>query len=299
MKYKIPRFREIHHFLKDNNIYNYAAQLSYGLMLAFLPMIMLFNWALRAFFNVANLTPQVIDFIDKYLPQSLTRLILPSVNKVQIDLSADLVNHSLGNVLLLIFILYACTRLMHALIVVSTKLCKIEETRNFFVLWLLSIRNLIFVVVFLGLLLYVFYESRLFIAHFIRVLPDQNLAHLLEWFWNRLVYLYMLISAILMLNWVLAKSPAQPIKFLHALPGTCVIILGWGVLVEIFHIIYSYISYEGIIQIVDSGITIVVTIYLISFILLIGVLINHSIYLRDHSHQPPALNKIVKHQRKF
>lgn len=294
----LHRVKTVHLFLKHNNIYNYTAQLSYGLMLAFLPMIMLFNWSLRFFYAGAGSAPEISEFIIRYFPPSLADLIVPSVTNVELDLSSGF--HTLiGNIALLVFILYACTRLMRAIMVVSTKICRMREKRNFFLLWLLALRNLIIVVVFLALLIYIFLESRVIIVDHIRELPDTVFASALEWIWNRLIYLYMLVAVILMLNWIIAKAPAHPLKFRRALPGTFLTIIGWGLLITVFHYLYAYIGYEGLIQIVDSGITIVITIYLVSFILILGILLNDRIYLRNMSLRVQQFQKAPQIQQKF
>lgn len=287
-------FKRLRSFFKNYNIFNYAAQLSYGLMLAFLPMIMLFNWFLRAFFSDMSTTSEFLEFIENYLPKSLASLILSSIDKVQIDLSAGL-SSILGNIALLVFIIYACIRLMRSIMVVSTNICKIKEGRHFIVLWLLAVRNLIVILVFLALFIYVFLESRLVVVDYIRRIQDPIAAKALEWLWNRTIYLHILVATILLLNWIIAKAPAKPLKFRRAFPGTFLIIFGWGFLVTIFHYIYEYISYDGILQFVDSGITIVITIYLISLILLLGVLVNNKIYqLNEERANNETKNRVEK-----
>lgn len=259
--------------LKNSNLFNYAAQLSYGLMLAFIPILMLFNFSIRFLSYYSDIQTRVIHFISLYLPTQLSSLILPSLY-IQDPVRYFGFNSSTGNITLSIFIIYASIRLMRTLMKVTTSIMKLKETRNIVKVWALAFRNLVFVIVIVLIIFSLYLETRVFLIDIINHDKFKEISDILNLILNYLSFIYLFGALTLLLNWCLSKFPAVPLKYFSAFPGTIFILFGWTTIFLLLNYISKFLTYGGYIQLVNQGMTVVITIYLLSVVFLVGVVIN-------------------------
>ena len=119
------------------NALNYSAQLSYGILLAFLPMMMVF-YAASGFF-VSEFSDEISSSLEIILPKGMLEFFSTSSATLE---NTDFMNGTWaeGNpflytwslILIAFFIVYAAIRSVRAFMVTSTRVSGFKEKRNFF-----------------------------------------------------------------------------------------------------------------------------------------------------------------------
>lgn len=274
LKYFLKRLRRR---IRQTNLLNYAAQLSYGLMLAFLPLLMLLSLVFNLVFENKKILQETLTFISAYLPDQIEILIKTSLERNESNLVLHLNSSTALNIALLIFMVYSVIRLFHSAMIIFTKISNMKEHRNFIQLWLWAFLDLISVLVLIAISTYVYVEVRVLLLKFVDTFLDPNSRPIFNLFYKRFIYVYITLILGFTINWILSTFPAKKIKYREAVPGTIFVLIGLGIVMLIMKIFSDLLDIEGFILILDQGIIIMITIYLSSLVLLIGLLINNEI----------------------
>lgn len=291
------KFKRIYLLLKKElektNILNYAAQISYGLMLAFLPLLMLLSLVLNLVFKDKGVLSRVIPFISEYLPAQFADLIVTSIQNNRAHLQVTLSSSTAVNVALIFFIVYSVIRLFKLIMIVFTKIAGMKETRNFIHLWVLATVDLISALFLITLSTYLYIETRVLLIDFATKYIGTLFRDNIEAIYNKFIYVYIVVVLFCVVNWILATFPAQKFKYHEALPGTFFVLIGWSLIIALINFINDFFVYEGFISLLDQGIVIMVTVYLVSLVLLIGFLINNALRKLRERH-PKYLKTFIK-----
>ncbi len=260
-------FKAIINNLKNSNILNYTAQLSYGLTLAFVPILMLFNFAVHFLSSYTEIQVEISEYVTEYFPQVLASIVLPVINSSFID-TIDGFDSLISNFTLLFFIIYASHRLVRSLMLISTKIMREKEDRSIVQVYLIALRYLLQIVIFLVILFAVYLEGS-FLVGKVRILWVQDMLQLI-------LTILFAFGFILVLTWIMARFPAQKLKIKEALPGASFTALTLTILFFIDHYVLSHLDYPGYIQLASQGLQMILIIYIISFVFLVGFTVNYT-----------------------
>lgn len=270
--------------IEHNNLFNYAAQLSYGLMLAFVPILMLFNVLIRFLSSYSDIQTEVIHFISAYFPTKISSLILSSFYVTDVN-QGSVINLIASNIALIIFLIYASLRLVRILSKILTKVIEGKYTVNIVKAWLIAFRNLVFILIVASLIFSTYLEFRHLLNETININYLNLEASLPLQAVNFISYVYLVFTLALLYNWILSKLPAKKLNYLSTIPGTIFTFTGWFALFYLMNFLSKYIKYEGYFQIVSQGFIITASVYMISLILLMGVILNQEINIRNLSNE--------------
>ncbi len=262
--------------LRNSNILNYAAQLSYGLSLAFLPILLLFNFAIQFLSHSSEIQTEIFNFISENLPKNVADLILPTLINNNYN-PLNNINSIITNITLIFFLVYASARLIRVFILITANINGYRIRKNFLVLWLIAFRDLFLIIIYLITVLGIYLEFHYLIDNKM-VLPIPGLSKFKNPILNYISVLYIFLMLFLLLNWCLSKLPDRKIKFKNTLPGAIFIVIGWFLLILFYKLINGFLNYGGIIVLVSQGLSILITIYLISLVTILGIFINRIFY---------------------
>lgn len=250
---------------QDNKILNYAAQLSYSFLLAFIPLIMLM-YNLAAFISV-DLNSRIVLGLQSLLPSFL----MPLLETASTNALGPQTSH-LGNIIFGFFILYFSVFAMRALIITTTKVMFIAETRNYFYLWWIGF---LYLLIFSALLIAFFFIY--FLTHTIMTtfFEGLGLSFVLLRYW-RLLSLCLIASYMaLILTLVYMYAPPKPLPFLNALPGSILVSLGWLSVTFFYdYFVKNYFNAESFTVFLEGPFSFIVMVYLICLLLVLGSVLN-------------------------
>ncbi len=233
-----------------------------------------------AFFTMWSIVPIIIlwDAIEKVIPDLSTstaidtQMVITSMEFINIDFSlAD------SSFIIIIVIIYLSSKPFLSIISASNYIYDLKDNSNYFkekgksiVLSLLLLFTLV-----LLLLLPVLGERLLYIINNIVGNIDfiDNITNV-KW---PLTILYLVVVVFL----IYYVSPSKRIRFRYFLPGTVFTTLGWLVITYLYSIyVNDFANYAKIYSSFTSVIILMIWLYLISYILIIGLVINAA-YFRE------------------
>ncbi|WP_088103951.1 YihY/virulence factor BrkB family protein [Halalkalibacter urbisdiaboli] len=222
--------KELIHHLKTDPILDWAATLAYYFMLSIFPF-MIFIIALIPYFHLD--VGQVQAFILDYVPEELAELFTTTIIEVISEPKGGLLSFGI------LATIWAASNGLNALIRAVNRSYKIEETRNFFLLRLVSMMMTIgmILVIVVTLLLPVFGDI---IIHTIEgllfITPETiDLLHKLRW----IVGIGMM-TFFLMLLYLIA--PNVKLKLKQVIIGAITATVGWQIISFVFS---TYVSNFG------------------------------------------------------
>ncbi|SEA67010.1 membrane protein [Eubacterium aggregans] len=256
--------------IKENRLLNYAAQLSYTVLLAFIPLIMLVYNLVNWFF--ADLNDRVLNTLQSLLPSFLMPLIETASHNANGPQTS-----AWGNLVFGFLILYLSVSAVRSLIITITKVMGVPETRNYLVLWELGfVYLLFFIALFLVFIALYLFTQKIITSAF----EYMSLGTLLIRYWR--LFSLILIAAYLALTLTLLYMYAPPkrLSFLNALPGSIFVSLGWlCVTLSYDGFIQNYFDIHSLTLILEGPFSFIIVIYCISLVLIFGSVVN--LYFED------------------
>ncbi|MGL4607519.1 MAG: YihY/virulence factor BrkB family protein [Eubacteriaceae bacterium] len=263
------RIKEFTYFMfkksQDHHVVNLSAQMSYRLLLAFIPFFMLLYNLIHWFYS--ELSHSNLDFLSNILP----KIFIDYISAAQIN--AQNTPISLGsNLLIGFFILYVSIAAMHSLIHALNRIFGQEETRGFFALWFQSFLYLfLFIfVIFLTILFYFLGENIITFVFSILHIPLAFFP-ILEIF----TFIYLLGTVAIVFTLIYQYSPKVHLKFFEALPGGLFVALGWMLLFFIYQsFVNSFLDFTHYLKDLQGPFSLCALIFLISLIITLGAIVN-------------------------
>ena len=254
----------------DHNIINLAAQLSYRILLAFIPFIMLIYNFLTLMRSSINIT--LLEQAKEFLPEFLTAFFETAQS------GASGPQTSLwANLTFMFFMLFASVTAMRSLILVINKAMHCDPPHpNVIYAWLRSwfsallyLTLLLFVVFFTG----IFYTLTQTIA-----IESFDLMNLSQWFiatWKAFTLLYIFAIITLIFTAIYSLAPYPHLRFMDALPGalaaSSLILIIWELYRIFLHIPFTF---KGLSQTLQAPFTLIITIFVLSIITCFGCIVN-------------------------
>ncbi len=234
-----------------------------------------------AFFTLWSLIPIIIlwDIVSKLLPSVseitatglVDRELVTSIgNTVDIDYS-----FGLDSVVFIVLVLYLSTKPFRSIIIASNYIYGINITKNFF--------SVYFKAFICALLLIVTYVVLLIIS----VLGDEIINIIREYVVDnavidrasevRLPLIIIFLSIVLFTIYYLA--PNEKITKKYFLPGTVFSVIGWLLATKVYSVyIERYADYQKVYSSYTNIIILMIWIYIISYILILGLVVNAAYY---------------------
>ncbi|MEG0379875.1 MAG: YhjD/YihY/BrkB family envelope integrity protein, partial [Eubacterium sp.] len=209
MKFLIDFIRFVKLQEKKYSILNLSAQLSYRVLLAVIPFMMLLynflNWFSTKLNSdlLHNLKIVFPNFIDEFIHTATLNASGPQTS-------------NWANIVFGFFILYASVCAIRSLILTLNKVMNIPEKRHYFTIWGISIVYLFIFIFFIMLVLYLYLSTQYFITAFFTSL---NWSDYFIRFWRGFSLLYLITICILLLTGAYMFIPSKHQSFFSALPG--------------------------------------------------------------------------------
>lgn len=265
----MSRIKDFFYFLfvqgRDSNVVNLSAQMSYRVLTAFIPLLMLIynftNWFSR------KLDTNFLNDFSWILPSSL----LESLTIAQ-EHSADISFSANSNLVISFFALYISVSAMHALIVSLNRIFEQREQREGVALWLQAIVYLILflIIILLIFLIYIIGEYLLEFLFALFQLPDT-----LPFFLGIFSFIYLLVVTSIIFTLIYMFAPKKPLKLLASLPGGIFVSFFW---VSIFIIYWFFVSvnldFTNFFFQLQGPFSLLIGVYLIAFTLNLGAVVN-------------------------
>lgn len=210
--------------------------------------------------------------IKNVIPESAFNIILSIINSA-------IENKSLGFLILsFIFTLWTSSRGIRSLIRWMNKSYKVQETRSFFKVCIISFifTVSILVLIFSSIILLIYGEL---IGYFIFNLIGLN--SIFIYIWNILRYIVGVSTLIIILINLYKYTPNKNIKIKDVIPGAIIATLVW-LIISFFYSYYTnnYSNYEVIYGSIGGIIVLMTWLYLSSWSILIGLEVNVRLYFR-------------------
>lgn len=262
----------------SKNIFNYAAQASYGVLLAFLPGMMIYYMVASIFFQSSS----------GELMRALTVIFPPGIldySETQDNLLEQLQDFSrfymlekplvsvISFLTLLFFVVYAIIRIVHSLMVISNRVAEFEESRGFVTLWKSAAMNALVLASFTFLAIY-FYMATAQVRTVLLSFYMQGTSSALDAVFTGFRYVYLIAVLVFAFTWCYAVFPAQRLRIKQALPGGIFAVAFWLLLTNLIR----NLQLVGIWPIGSSDLTRAVNLifyaYLFSFNFILGMNLN-------------------------
>lgn len=262
------------YYQKNKNqfqIFDYAAELAYRFIMAFVPFFMLLYLTVNTF--------------SRYIPGNYMeglKMSMPGIFDDMMSLAQTNFEVTPGfvvaNFLLLFFILRIYVSAVSTFMKVINKMRKIEETRSFVQLWLNALK-LSFLVLLLIVLLFL---STQIVHEFIDYLFTRlNLQPLIRIISMILRYSGLIIG-FFVLNFLYRKAPSFGYTYQQAVPGSLFVAVVWLIFPPILNLFGQTLE-----KITNNTTTILISlfsfllyVYLICIVLLLGCIINEYVIFR-------------------
>lgn len=215
----------------SHNTINYAAQLSYGVLLAILPGMMIYYMVATYFFSSSSqillraievvFPPGILDYSETQgnLVQQTRKLSLFYMNERPI---LSLISFFL----VLFFVVYAMIRVVRSMMVITNRVSQFKERRSFVKLWIDAFYNCIVLsmLIFLAIYFYIVTTQAGDAVISFFMASDNS-------FLNQLFvvigYVYLLTVLVLILTWCYSVFPSERLRIYQALPGAITSVVLW------------------------------------------------------------------------
>ncbi|HJG97233.1 MAG TPA: YihY/virulence factor BrkB family protein [Romboutsia timonensis] len=247
-----------------------AAEMSFYLLLSIFPFL-IFTISIIVYIPTFHLNKSIL-IIKNVIPESAFNIILSIINSA-------IENKSLGFLILsFIFTLWTSSRGIRSLIRWMNKSYKVQETRSFFKVCIISFifTVSILVLIFSSIILLIYGEL---IGYFIFNLIGLN--SIFIYIWNILRYIVGVSTLIIILINLYKYTPNKNIKIKDVIPGAIIATLVW-LIISFFYSYYTnnYSNYEVIYGSIGGIIVLMTWLYLSSWSILIGLEVNVRLYFR-------------------
>ena len=247
-----------------------AAEMSFYLLLSIFPFL-IFTISIIVYIPTFHLNKSIL-IIKNVIPESAFNIILSIINSA-------IENKSLGFLILsFIFTLWTSSRGIRSLIRWMNKSYKVQETRSFFKVCIISFifTVSILVLIFSSIILLIYGEL---IGYFIFNLIGLN--SIFIYIWNILRYIVGVSTLIIILINLYNYTPNKNIKIKDVIPGAIIATLVW-LIISFFYSYYTnnYSNYEVIYGSIGGIIVLMTWLYLSSWSILIGLEVNVRLYFR-------------------
>lgn len=257
--------------LKTNPIPDWAATLAYYFMLSIFPLL-IFMLTLIPYFNLNVDT--IYSVMNDYIPQTLGDLFTTTILEVVSEPQGGLLSFGI------LAAIWSASNGVNALIRAVNRSYNIEETRNFLKLRLMSVLltcGLIIVIV-ITLLLPVFGNVIIQGLKTYLFVPDETttILNMLRW----IIGISFMVFVLMVVYWI---APNIKIKFKEAIYGAIAATLGWQIISIAFSIYVSnFANYSATYGSLGGVIILMLWFFLTGVILVIGGIINATLYLQKH-----------------
>ena len=247
-----------------------AAEMSFYLLLSIFPFL-IFTISIIVYIPTFHLNKSIL-IIKNVIPESAFNIILSIINSA-------IENKSLGFLIFsFIFTLWTSSRGIRSLIRWMNKSYKVQETRSFFKVCIISFifTVSILVLIFSSIILLIYGEL---IGYFIFNLIGLN--SIFIYIWNILRYIVGVSTLIIILINLYKYTPNKNIKIKDVIPGAIIATLVW-LIISFFYSYYTnnYSNYEVIYGSIGGIIVLMTWLYLSSWSILIGLEVNVRLYFR-------------------
>lgn len=269
-KLSLEYIRGISRKFNYSEINSKAAEMSFYLLLSIFPFL-IFTISIIVYIPIFHLKKYIL-IIKNVIPESTFNIILSIMNSA-ID------NKSLGFLILsFIFTLWTSSRGIRSLIKWVNKSYKVEETRSFIKVFIISFIFTVSILVLIlsSIILLIFGEL---IGYFIFNLI--GLDKLFIYIWNILRYMIGVTTLIIIIINLYKYTPNKKIKTKDVIPGSIIATLVW-LIISFFYSYYTnnYSNYEVIYGSIAEIIVLITWLYLSSWSILIGLEVNSYLYFR-------------------
>lgn len=257
--------------LKTNPIPDWAATLAYYFMLSIFPLL-IFMLTLIPYFNLNMDT--IYSVMNDYIPQTLGDLFTTTILEVVSEPQGGLLSFGI------LAAIWSASNGVNALIRAVNRSYNIEETRNFLKLRLMSVLltcGLIIVIV-ITLLLPVFGNVIIQGLKTYFFVPDETttILNMLRW----IIGISFMVLVLMFVYWI---APNIKIKFKEAIYGAIAATLGWQIISIAFSVYVSnFANYSATYGSLGGVIILMLWFFLTGVILVIGGIINATLYLQKH-----------------
>ena len=247
-----------------------AAEMSFYLLLSIFPFL-IFTISIIVYIPTFHLNKSIL-IIKNVIPESAFKIRLSIIN-------SGIENKRLGFLILsFIFTLWTSSRGIRSLIRWMNKSYKVQETRSFFKVCIISFifTVSILVLIFSSIILLIYGEL---IGYFIFNLIGLN--SIFIYIWNILRYIVGVSTLIIILINLYKYTPNKNIKIKDVIPGAIIATLVW-LIISFFYSYYTnnYSNYEVIYGSIGGIIVLMTWLYLSSWSILIGLEVNVRLYFR-------------------
>lgn len=265
----MTRIKDFFYFLysqgRDSNIVNLSAQMSYRLLTAFIPLLMLvynfINWVLQ------NLNMDFLSNFDWILPNSFLEYL--NIARAQ---SAD-ISFSINSNLVISFIaLYISVSAMYALIKSLNRIFERRDQREGIALWIQAVVYLLLFLIITALILFIYIVGEYILNTLFNLfqLPE-NLSFLLGIF--TIIFLLGVTSIIFTLIYMFA--PKKPLKLTASLPGGLFVSFFWvSIFIAYWFFLSTNLDLTNFFFELQGPFSLLIGVYLIAFSLNLGAVVN-------------------------
>ena len=250
---------------KNYSILNLAAQLSYRVLLAFIPFIMLiynfFSWFAQ------GLNDQVLESLKVLFPGFLDEMF----NTAAANAAGPQTSHW-ANIVFGFFILYASVCAVRSLILTINKVMLIPEKRNYFLVWGLAVLYLVILVILILVVFYLYIFTQKISTSFFEYM---NLSDIFIKFWQGFTLIYISAIIALLVTAIYMYTPSVRMSIFFALPGGVFVSLGWLSIIGLYEaFIKNHLQIESLFSSLEGPFSLIIVVYVFCIILTFGCVVN-------------------------
>ena len=258
--------------IHTNKIINFAAQMAYNVLLAFIPFAMI----IHSFFKwlSSDWSMQISEKIQELLPPFMDAL-LESAN----ILSYGPQTSFWSNLLFVLFVLYFSIAALRSLVITVTKVMQVKETRNYFKLWGVGTIYLVFLIIFMFFFFAFYMITRYLTLYFFNTM---GLSDSFMTYWNLFTLVFLAAYLTVLLTFGYMYAPPQRMRLKNALPGSIFVSVGWLLVTSFYeYIIKRFIDLTSLTLLFEGPFSFIVAIYFICLVLVLGAVINMYFYRKE------------------
>ncbi|WKY47820.1 YhjD/YihY/BrkB family envelope integrity protein [Eubacteriaceae bacterium ES3] len=250
---------------KESNIINLSAQMSYRILMAFIPFLMLLYNFINIFSQTVN-TALYADFTFLFPESFYNYFEFAQENSVKVTDSGN------SNLIILFFILTVSISASYSLINILNRIFKDYEKRELIALW---IQATIYFFLFLAIIL---------LMLIIYLVGEYLIYYLSLWFnfssfstilFNLFTIIYFFIVSAIILTLIYMFAPKKRLKLNHSYPGAVFVSFFWVILFMIYRfLIHSNVDFTNFFTDLQGPFILMFEIYLIAFVLNLGAVVN-------------------------
>lgn len=256
------------------NAMNYAAQLSYGILLAFLPAMMVFYSASGFFFRDAS--TELIAALQTVFPKGMLDFFYSSEAALNGSYASGTwvetnpLFFAFSTCCIAAFIVYAAIRAVRSFMVTSTRVSGFKESRGFIRLWQDAFYNTIVLIALFFSVIYFYVVTQ----HMASGLADIEHAGFLYQLWKVFSYAYLILMLIAIMTWCYSVFPCVRLKLRQALPGGIFSVTSWLLLINLIQLLQDNNLWPVGLTELTRSVNLMFYIYCFSLILILGAVVN-------------------------